>query len=155
MKLAVSMLCAMSALMFAAPEGRACSCEPPPPAKSFKQASAVFVGEVIEIKESKVTLGKGFPPSSHAVKFKVARYWKGVKGGEVTVYSDLGGLPCHQFAYKKGETYLVYAFGKDLISITGCTQGGPAAAEYVIEQLRLFGEGKTPKESKTESRNRN
>jgi hypothetical protein len=155
MKLSASLLCAMLTLMFAAPEGRACSCEPPPPKKFFKQASAVFVGEVIEIKESNMPLGKGFPPSSHAVKFKVSRYWKGVGGGEVTVHSDLGGLPCHQFAYKKGGTYLVYAFGKELISITGCTQGGPVAAEYVVEQLRLFGEGKTPKESKTESRNRN
>ena len=126
----------------------ACECDPPKPQKLFRDAKAVFVGQVIDIGESTVPLDKGFPPLSYAVKFKVKEYWKGVKGSEITVYSDLGGLPCHQFAYRKGDTYLVYAFGKDLISITGCTRSGSIDADYVMEQLKLFGKGKVPKEIK-------
>jgi hypothetical protein len=126
----------------------ACECAPPKPQKLFRDARAVFVVQVIDIWESDVPLGKGFPPHSYAVKFKVSEYWEGVKGSEITVHSDLGGLPCRQFAFRKGEAYLVYAFGKDLISITGCTRSGSIDADYVIEQLKLFGKGKVPKEIK-------
>lgn len=126
----------------------ACECDPPKAQKLFREAKAVFVGQVVEISESTVPLAKGFPPHSYAVKFKVKEYWKGVKGSEITVHSDLGGLPCQQFAYRKGETYFVYALGKDLISITGCTRSGSIDADYVLEQLKLFGKGKVPKESK-------
>jgi hypothetical protein len=123
----------------------ACNCDPPKARKLFSDAKAVFVGQVIEISESTVPLGKEFPPHSYAVRFKVFKYWKGVKGSEITVHSDLGGLPCQQFAFRKGETYLVYAFGRDLISITGCTRSGSIDADYVIEQLKLFGKGKVTK----------
>jgi hypothetical protein len=123
----------------------ACSCEPPAPQKLFRAAQAVFVGEVVDIHESTVPLGKGFPALSYAVTFKISKYWKGVKGSEITVHSDLGGLECHQFAFRKGEKYLVYAFGKDLVSITGCTRSGQIDAEYVKEQLKLFGKGKVPR----------
>ena len=68
-----------------------------------------------------------------------------MKDSEITVHSDLGGLECHQFAFRKGETYFVYAFGNDLISITGCTRSGQIDAEYVIEQLKQFGKGRVPR----------
>ena len=131
-----------------APAVFACECDPPKPQKLFRDARAVFVGQVLDISESTVPLGKGFSPHSFAVTFKVLEFWKGAKSREITVHSDLGGLPCNQFAFRKGETYLVYAFGKDLISITGCTRSGSISSEYVIEQLKLFGKGKAPKENK-------
>jgi hypothetical protein len=132
-------------LMIGSISAYACSCDPPAPQKLFREAHAVFVGEVIDISESSVPLGKGFPGVSYSVTFKISKYWKGVKGSEITVHSDLGSLECHQFAFRKGEKYLVYAFGKDLISITGCTRSGQVDAEYVIEQLKLFGKGKVPR----------
>jgi hypothetical protein len=148
MKAAILLVWAFLILSLAEASVHACECDPPKPQKLFRDAKAVFVRQVIEISESTVPLGKGFPPHSYAVKFKVSEYWKGVKGSEITVHSDLGGLPCQQFAFRKGETYFVYAFGEDLISITGCTRSGSISADYVIEQLKLFGEGKVPKDIK-------
>ena len=145
MRVLVFSMCLFLVLALRATEVSACSCDPPKPQKLFREAEAVFVGEVVEISESTVPLGKGFPPLSYAVKFRISRYWKGVKGSEITVHSDLGGLGCHQFAFRKGETYFVYAFERELISITGCTRSGPVGAEYVMEQLKLFGKGKTPR----------
>jgi hypothetical protein len=145
MRALILTVCIFVVLVLSASRVSACSCDPPKPRKLFREARAVFVGEVVDIRESTVPLGKGFPSSSYAVTFKISKYWKGVKGANITVYSDLGGLECHQFAYRKGETYFVYAFGKDLISITGCTRSGQIDAEHVIEQLKLFGKGRVPR----------
>jgi hypothetical protein len=145
MRALILTLCLFVVLILSASSVSACSCDPPKPRKLFRDARVVFVGEVVDITDSTVPLGKGFPPLSSAVKFKISKYWKGVKGSEITVLSDLGGLPCHQFAFRKGETYFVYAFGKDLISITGCTRSGQIDADYVIEQLKLFGRGRVPR----------
>jgi hypothetical protein len=125
------------------PAVKACDCDPPPPRKVYKTADAVFIGQVIDISESKVPLFKDQPDfGSWAVTFRVIKYWKGVKGPEIVVHSDLGGLMCHQFRFNKGETYLVYADGKNLIAITGCTRSGPIDAQHVIEQLKFLGKAK-------------
>jgi hypothetical protein len=75
-----------------------------------------------------------------------------VKGNEVIVLSDLGGLECHQFKFQKGSTYLVYAFGRNLSAITGCTRSGSVSEAYVTEQIKQFGKGKMPKSTEPENR---
>jgi hypothetical protein len=123
-----------------------CSCEPPSQKKVFGWSSAVFYGEVVDIWESDVPLFDDQPKvGSYAVKFKVIEYWKGVKGSETIVHSDLGGLSCHQFAFTKGKRYLVYAEGKNLIAITGCTRSSPDNSDYFAAEYRGLGKSKKPK----------
>ena len=127
----------------------ACSCEPPSQRNVVALSAAVFVGEVVDIQDSDVPLfkdSKPSPKSSHAVTFRVRSYWKGIKGSEVVVHSDLGGLPCNQFAFEKGKRYLVYATGKNLIALTGCTRSHIADdGQYYRAELRGLGPGKIPK----------
>ena len=135
-------------IISAAPTLFACSCDPPSQNKVFAFSAAVFLGEVLEISDSAVPLFKGYkeaPKSSYAVRFRVIQYWKGPKGSEIVVHSDLGGLPCNQFAFKKGEKYLVYAEGKNLIAITGCTRSRIVEdSEYYRSELRGLGRSKKP-----------
>jgi hypothetical protein len=152
MKILTSLIFIISTFFLVVPKASACECDPPPPQKLFKQATAVFVGEVTEVSESTAPLYKGYPALSYAVKFKVVKYWKGIRGDEVIVHSDLGGLECHQFKFQKGSTYLVYAFGRNLTAITGCTRSGSISEAYVTEQIKQFGKGKTPKSTEAENR---
>ena len=68
--------CMFVVLVLSVSSVSACSCEPPKAQKLFREARAVFVGEVVDISESTVPLGKGFPPTSYAVTFKISKYWK-------------------------------------------------------------------------------
>ena len=144
--LLLGLLCGLTS---GSPTSFACSCEPPSQTKVFASSSAVFIGEVIEISDSSVPLFADYKPapkSSYAVKFRVLEYWKGVKGSEITVHSDLGGFPCNQFAFSKGEKYLVYAEGKNLIAITGCTRSRMVNdSEYYRSELRGLGRSKKPR----------
>jgi hypothetical protein len=123
-----------------------CSCAPPSQKRVFNRSSAVFFGEVVDIWESGVPLFDDQPEvHSYAVKFKVIEYWKGVKSSEVIVHSDLGGLSCHQFAFAKGKKYLVYAEGRNLIAITGCTRSSPDDSSYFDAEYKGLGKSKKPK----------
>ena len=139
----------LGALLLCASNVSACECDPPSQRSTFNHSSAVFIGEVIEIADSDVPLFKDLKPapkSSFAVTFKVIEYWKGVRGSQVVVHSDLGGMPCHQFAFRKGEKYLVYAEGKTLIAITGCTRSRIVEnTEYYRSELRGLGRSKKPR----------
>jgi hypothetical protein len=76
-------------------------------------AKAVFVGEVLEVRESKQT----DEVTPYAVRFRVERYWKGVETNEITVHTDLHGCGPN---LEVGNEYLVYAMSKQLE--TGCTR---------------------------------
>jgi hypothetical protein len=139
----------LTMLLVCAPPVFACECEPPSQQNVFNHSSAVFIGEVLDIADSEVPLFKDLKPapkSSYAVTFKVIEYWKGVRSSQIVVHSDLGGLPCHQFAFRKGEKYLVYAEGKNLVAITGCTRSRIVEnTEYYRSELRGLGPAKKPK----------
>ncbi|MFL6256672.1 MAG: hypothetical protein ACJ74T_16825 [Pyrinomonadaceae bacterium] len=62
------------------------------------------------------------------VRFKVEKAWKGISGDEVTILSDLGLLACIQRSdkFRVGESYLIYAYGKDLFDV-GCSRSVPTA----------------------------
>src|SRR6201988_328016 len=136
----------LTTLLLCAPSVLACDCEPPNQQDVFSHSSAVFIGEVVGIADSDVPLFKDLKPgpkSSYAVTFKVIDHWKGVRGSKIIVHSDLGGLPCHQFAFRKGEKYLVYAEGKHFIAITGCTRSRIVEnSDYYRSELRGLGPSK-------------
>src|ERR1044072_7680069 len=77
-------------LLLAPGDAFACTCANPlPPRKELKKARAVFVGEVLEVKEltsaNKLAEGKFL----FAVRFRVDQYWKGITTPEVTILTDM------------------------------------------------------------------
>jgi hypothetical protein len=100
-----------------------------------RHSKVVFDGEVIamtapteaEIKKGSFEVG---------VRFRVDRYWKGVKTGEIVIHTRLS---CCYTSLEIGSRYFVYALGKDLD--TGCTR--TMRIDHADEDLRVLGIGKS------------
>jgi hypothetical protein len=123
----------MSFLAVGAPSAYACECDGRgSPREELRKAKAVFTGEIVEI--TPVSQG-----SSYLIKFKVKRFWKGVKGEFINVQSPGGlcGLP-----FNVGEVWIVYAYGRELWT-DNCRR--TKKAENATEDLRALGRGKMPK----------
>jgi hypothetical protein len=134
-------------IILAAHAAYGCECEPPSQPKAYRRAAAVFVGKVIEVRDSNVPIVKG-SDYSVAVKFRVSRYWKGSGEPELTVHTEQSVLSCNQFKFQVGEEYLVYARGKELIVFAGCSRSAPLSdANYIRDELKKLGPGKRPKDS--------
>jgi len=99
-----------------------------------RHAKVVFVGEVLEIANTpKQELEAG--ATQYAVRFRVDRYWKGVKASELIVHTDMTGCGPH---FEIGQKYLVYAFGKTLETRFSRTK----ELGFADEDLRAIGPGK-------------
>src|ERR1044072_987329 len=132
-------------IILAASATYACECEAPSQPKAFGSAAAVFVGKVIEVRDSNVPIVEG-ADFSVAVKFRVSRYWKGSGKSELTIHTEQGVLSCNQFEFRAGEEYLVYARAKQLIVFAGCSRSAPlSSADYIRDELKRLGPGKIPK----------
>ena len=113
-----------------------CSCEFWKPSKKLRKAKVVFVGEAIEIgsndKSSWATV---------SVKFKVERYWKGVKEQFVTVVGAPGAAGACGLPVEIGKKYLIYAFkmDEDQLETSFCASRWLERAE---EDLAVIGKGK-------------
>jgi hypothetical protein len=143
MRLVVRMVLALGLLVIITSAVYACSCEIPDRSKAFKQAKAIFIGQVIEINQVKYQEDK--PDGlfyAYTIKFKVERYWKGNKTSEVVVLSDQGLLPCHTSKFIVGKRYLVYAYGKKLLAPINCNRS--RAVEDASEDLEKLGKGREP-----------
>jgi hypothetical protein len=82
-----------------------CVCEIMKPSKKLRKAKAVFIGEVVEIGRNDKS-----EQASVAVKFKVERYWKGVKEQFVTVVGAPAAAGACGLPVEIGKKYLIYAF---------------------------------------------
>ncbi len=98
----------------------ACSCVmSPEPIKTqvknaFTGADAIFSGEVVEITSQ--------DEYHFAVKFKLAKSWKGEFAKEITIITAKDGSMCG-YAFEIGKKYIVYANGKnDELSTTNCSR---------------------------------
>lgn len=80
----------------------------PPICEMFGKSGAVFVGELINIKEIK----QENVSSNYEVTFQVQESFVGVaKNSKITIIQS-GSTP-EFYCFRKGENYLVYAYGKD------------------------------------------
>jgi hypothetical protein len=130
---AATLLCL---LCLAARPSYACECGAnASPRKEMKKAEAVFAGEVVEA---------GVGGSSNRYKFRVERYWKGVKE-EFVVISVGYGLCARPFAV--GQKWLVYAFEDEREGLMSdvCTRTMPLAE--AADDLKALGKGKAVKKS--------
>lgn len=90
----------------------ACSCmEPPPPKIALDQATAVFVGKVIEMKPLDPSTPESIQDGVNTVLFDVSQAWKGIESARVTIQT-LNSLAACGYPFQVGEEYLVYASGK-------------------------------------------
>ena len=128
---AVTLLCLIS---LAAPTSHACECRSiGSPRKELKKASAVFVGEVVEA---------GVGGSSSRYKFRVERYWKGVRE-EYIIISVGYGLCARPFTV--GQKWLVYAFDYEKEGLTSDVCTRTKRLTVADDDLKALGKGKTIK----------
>ena len=95
----------------------------------FKNSTAVFSGEVVEIRS-----GVNFLQA----QFRVEHSWKGVEAEQVSVFTENTAESPH---YRVGEKYLVFAGVRDGKLFTGsCSR--TKRLQYAAEDLKQLGEGK-------------
>ncbi|HXM50089.1 MAG TPA: hypothetical protein VN956_19770 [Pyrinomonadaceae bacterium] len=104
-------------LLSCAPEVRACSCAGTQPAcEEFGSAKAVFIGKVIGAKQHRQERDENGSMTTYDVGeifFKVEDSFLGVKSTRAVIHSGTGGGDCGYW-FRRGERYLVYAYGESL-----------------------------------------
>ena len=96
----------------------------------FKNSTAVFSGEVVQIRS-----GVNFLQA----QFRVEHSWKGVEADQVSVFTENTAESPH---YRVGEKYLVFAGIRDGKLFTGnCSR--TKLLEYADDDLKQLGEGKS------------
>lgn len=87
----------------------ACSCADPSQRERFRASNAVYLGEVVEIKDTKES-SEELKMYFYSVKFKVEKQWKGKKSEEITVLAsyDSPGW-CGDLNLRVGVRFLIYA----------------------------------------------
>ena len=106
-----------------------CLIEPKSVKGALKNSTAIFSGEVLEIRS-----GVNFLQA----RFSVERSWKGVEAEQVSVLTENTAESPH---YRVGENYLVFAGIRDGKLFT-CNCSRTKRLEYAEEDLKQLGEGK-------------
>ena len=161
-------------LIFSATDVFACRCIISPDENindavknAVEHSTMVFTGKVIGFEYRKgirneymETLekdsGKHIEYETKIVKFQVERWWKGEATSEIflqtleTKNSDgTGSNSSCDYHFKEGESYLVYAFGKEnALQTHACARTRPLTAN---KDLKILGEGKEPLKRKDET----
>ena len=82
--------------------------------------------------------------AEYKVVFKVERFWKGVQGSTVTIYTGVGCCDCGVH-YEIGERYFVTAFRiEDRLKTSICTTEDLSAVKFFEKR---FGKGNAPQPS--------
>lgn len=109
-------------------------CATPAFQTSYRQAKAVFVGEVV---------GDEKNGDVRKISFKIEKYWKGAnsKTVEIRVYETMR----FQSWFKKGEKYLIYASGgaDGKLNVARCSRS--REIKFADEDLQKLGKGKIPR----------
>lgn len=118
---------AVALLALFAAEATACSCAGElVPCQAYGQASAVFVGTVIEIRTIKLKKDK-YERQERTVRLSIDSPFRGVEGAEVEVHTGFGDADCG-FGFVQTQQYLVYAYEHEGKLSTGiCTRTRPIA----------------------------
>jgi hypothetical protein len=97
--------------LLAASNAYACSCVKPEVPQAFREARAVFFGEVLEIIQPQADSPTApLADRLFRIRFKVERSWKGAATQEIIISSDQGRAGCFSWGpFEKGRKYLVYA----------------------------------------------
>ena len=121
----------------------ACSCVNQGPAYAFNEAQVVFIGRMLggtQKLSSTDRNGKQFTIEAGKVRFAVEEVFKGGNAEELTIDIESNeGTSCGPYGLKRGERYIVYAYGsesdKKILSTGVCTRTDLAASKYAKEDL--------------------
>jgi hypothetical protein len=116
----------------------ACSCGGYSLREKFRDADAVFVGQVVELTPYGPT--KDFPMAMYLVRFEVGRSWKGSPGREVTAVADVDmPVMCGDLKLAVGESFLIYAPREKgrLRVLTDC--GPNMNVKYADKEMKRLG----------------
>src|SRR5687768_11690451 len=148
---------------FCGVDARACSCAGEgAPCQEYWEASAVFIGTVIEVRLVKVKEGD-YELQRRAFRISIDEAFRGVEGAEAEVLTGFGDADCG-FGFRRTQQYLVYAYRSesdqklhtnictrtraiseadpDLVYIRGLTKakaGGTISGEVVRERRNETG----------------
>src|SRR5262245_11697329 len=100
-----------------------CTCEPNSARWGFRNAQAIFVGEFLSYTNRNPGL---------EVNFKIEKQWKGHRQNEISAVWD-GPVACGGFIFEKGQKYLVYAHGKEMLVDTACDR--TARLEHATDDI--------------------
>jgi hypothetical protein len=130
----------LGALWMAPPcETGVCSCAGPRDVPStVASAQAVFTGRVVSVRNRTVQTPNG-PRPRRAVTLRVDRAWKGVESRTVVVLTGQGGGDCG-FPFRRGDSYLVYAYGAPGEVLAAGMCGRTAELSRAAADLRALGE---------------
>ncbi|WP_420128697.1 hypothetical protein [Longimicrobium sp.] len=105
----LSFLALLGSLWITPPcEAAFCKCAAPADVPAAVAASdAVFTGRVLSVRDTTIAVGEHAWPVRR-VTLRADRAWKGVESRLVVVLTGMGGGDCG-FAFRRGESYLVYA----------------------------------------------
>jgi len=147
----------IAALNITAPSMFACDCSEVK-VKTTKKArqnwfnafdGALFIGTVERVEPIAVTADPNRSdegPIPANVLFRVERFWKGVEGPTVTIYTGVGCCGCRAH-YTVGKRYLITAFRiENRLETQMCTAEEPNAAKSFEKD---FGKGNLPRPVKT------
>lgn len=131
----------------------ACSCAalPGTPQERAREAlsgsTAVFSGEVVDVEESppattmiEGTMAFVVGEGTGTATLRSSEVWKGPR--QQTVVVDAGAGSGCGYPFVEGEEYLVYATGRDHLSVSLCSETKPLTEAG--SDLEALGEGATP-----------
>lgn len=128
---------------FGVEDAHACSCVRSSSEEQLQRSDAVFLGEVVSVREDSPPLPEDGPPLGGPIIFDVEESWKGVPEEQVTVRGDGPGPSC-LLETQKGERYLVYArYGKEdgPLETNVCDWTKPLV--HAQDELRALGAAET------------
>jgi hypothetical protein len=109
----------------------ACNCQRPgSPREELQRVDTVFSGEIINVSEG----------SRGKIEFKVEKFWKGPRAKRISIRRYEQSECAYPFVV--GKKYLVYAYGKEILSTHVCTR--TRDLDKASDDLRELGEGKEP-----------
>ena len=139
--LATVALMGMSLLLLLPDCASACSCMGVPIQRYISSSDAVFSGEVVDLQKG-TSASRMFGPSD-TVTLRISEAWKGTDQGTLEVSTPSQGSACG-YAFKEGQEYLVYAYGKQDLKVDAC--GGTTHLSKADEDLALLGNGEKLKD---------
>ena len=118
----------------------ACECFPPgSPSEELANSTAVFMGQVISIREFERSDNSTSGADPTTVEFDVQTVWKGSNYGTMFLTTRRDESACG-FSFRKGETYVVYSHDGSTVSLCSRTRRLSDAAADLAE----LGEGSVP-----------
>jgi hypothetical protein len=103
--------------------------------RALSSSDAVFSGEVVDLQN----IGMFGPRDT--VTLRVSEVWKGTDQRTLEVRTPSQGSACG-YAFKEGQEYLVYAYGKQDLKVDAC--GETKQLSKADEDLAVLGNGEKP-----------